>query len=127
MPPNNTFVSVNTGEINRLVKAVFVSGWMINEPPKYLNKSKLAVTTYLIQFAPDATKVTIIVIKYNKIEIDVEMIPFLNIVDIANAIIMNNQILINTHAKYIRYISGDGIVKAYFALNTASIGSEFRS
>ena len=75
------------------------AGLIRKEPPKYLNKSKFAVIMYLIQFAPEATKVTIIVTKYSKIEIVVEMMPFLNIVEIAKAIITNNQILMNTQPK----------------------------
>ena len=99
IPPNRKLVSVNTGDINKLVKALFVAGLIRNEPPKYLNRSKFAVIIYLIQLAPDATKVTIIVIKYRSIETVVDTMPFLNIVDIAKAIITNSQTLINTQAK----------------------------
>ena len=79
--------------------ALFVAGLIRNDPPKYLNRSKFAVIIYLIQLAPDATKVTIIVIKYRSIETVVDTMPFLNIVDIAKAIITNSQTLINTQAK----------------------------
>ena len=82
IPPNRILVSVNTGDINKLVRALFVAGLIRNDPPKYLNRSKFAVIIYLIQLAPDATKVTIIVIKYRSIETVVDTMPFLNIVDI---------------------------------------------
>ena len=127
MPLYRTLVSVNTGEMNRLVSAWPVVPLTMNEPPKYLNKSKFAVTIYLIQFAPDATKVKTIVTKYSIIETIVDSIPFLKMVEIVNAIITNIQTLINTQAKYIRYSSGAEMLNTYFALNTASIGNEFRS